>query len=372
MAGLAIGCGGSDDDNNSGGGPNVNGTFSAPVDFGNKQTGSLSITVAGSSITGTLVSNPPPPTTTATASLDFFIPAGSYDLEGTFTPPRSFSVTGTAPSPGGSFTVTGLLPTETELGSYKLTMNGQITEGVIPLVETPKPVITMTPDVVRLAPGGFASMDVDVVNPPAGTLRYRWFIAAPAAVIEDDSTDQSGQDIETQSRIVRIQTGAADSGKLTLYCHVYTQNAQNQRTFVGETKASIELDDIRAIPVSWVHESATTTGGDVIEAYFWEFSTQGGAKDYVVTVMNSLGTPVQKYRIFQSDIDATEVTTIPYLTGDDPAPPQVPNVHDELSGVVRHQFIRRGNTIRMLIVLGNGFDPEHYRTTTPTSAIVEF
>lgn len=137
------------------------------------------------------------------------------------------------------------------------------------------------------------------------------------------------------------------------------------------TATPIELPDSRVLTVTRASEFAPNRFGTTTEAYFWEFPVVAGAKHYLISMTNSTGTLQQNYRMLQGDIEATAVTDIAILTGNDPFPPAVP-VREELSGVVRANFFRRGNGIRYLIVWGGGFDPETYYTSNPVRVTVYF
>lgn len=125
------------------------------------------------------------------------------------------------------------------------------------------------------------------------------------------------------------------------------------------------------LPVTRACESVRNRLGSLTEAHFWEFPLVAGAKHYIVTMNNKAGVPQQRYRILHGDIEATAVTTIPILTGDDPFPPAIP-VREELTGVVRANFYRRGSGIRYLLVWGGGFDPNTYYDNNPIRVFVYF
>ncbi|WP_394794432.1 hypothetical protein [Armatimonas sp.] len=120
-----------------------------------------------------------------------------------------------------------------------------------------------------------------------------------------------------------------------------------------------------------VSESALNKFGTNTRAYFWEFPSVAGARHYIVTMTNKAGAALQRYRILQGDMEATAVTSIPILTGDDPFPPAIP-VSEEISGVVRASFYRRGSGIRDLLIWGNGFDPSIYYDNNPIRVVVYF
>jgi hypothetical protein len=235
--------------------------------------------------------------------------------------------------------------------------------------------VFITPETVGLDPGQSVSLRATVTNPPTRTLRYRWFIAAPAAYFVESAasgTPKQGTDIEVTGSNIILQTGATDSGKLTAHLQVFVE-ANGTRTLLGESSRQIELTDIRPLTPTWVVETAPNRFGTNTAAYFWEFPTVPGAKDYLITLTGRTGF-VQKYRMLQGDLEATPVTTTPILTGNDPFPPAIP-VQEEVTGVVRDNFYRRGNGVRMLVVWGGPLDApleEIYRTGRSMSVFVRF
>ncbi|WP_395137799.1 hypothetical protein [Armatimonas sp.] len=140
-----------------------------------------------------------------------------------------------------------------------------------------------------------------------------------------------------------------------------------------QAQRSVQIPDVHplAVEVTRVSEVAANKFGTITEAYFWEFLSVAGATHYIVTRNNTVEAVQQRYRILQGDFEATAVTSIPILTGDDPFPPAIP-VREELSGVVRANFYRRGNGIRYLIVWGGGFDPNPYYDNNPIRVVVYF
>lgn len=111
----------------------------SPVDFGNGQQGSLSLTRQGTQISGELViSNSP--TALRVSAFSRSLQVGSYALTGSFNPPRGFSMTGNFPAPVGAFQVSGNFPTQTEAGDATLSaMNETVTVELPALNTLPSP-----------------------------------------------------------------------------------------------------------------------------------------------------------------------------------------------------------------------------------------
>ncbi len=110
---------------------------SAPVNFGNGQTGSLALTrIQSNGVSGILTVNPAPVALQSRSGrvLAFAIPPGRYPVSGTFSPPRGYALVGTFPAPLGEFSITGNLPTTSQNGSYTISTNGQSVSGVYPRI----------------------------------------------------------------------------------------------------------------------------------------------------------------------------------------------------------------------------------------------
>ena len=86
----------------------------------------------GKQLTGTLqILNEP---TQQSADLPVGLPLGTYNLVGTFAAPRGFNVIGTFPNGRDTLTLSGQLPLPTAPGSYTLSFNDVVVNGVIPAV----------------------------------------------------------------------------------------------------------------------------------------------------------------------------------------------------------------------------------------------
>lgn len=110
--------------------------LSAPVNFGNGQTGTLNLNTQGNAATGTLVVRAAGNNSIGKRSFNFAIPAGTYPISGSFTLPGSFSVSGDFPAPIGAFSITGTIPTTTQTGAFTVNANGETTSGTIPALNT--------------------------------------------------------------------------------------------------------------------------------------------------------------------------------------------------------------------------------------------
>lgn len=141
MMTMLPGCGGSDS------GPNItptpspsNRAFTAPVNFGNGQSGTLNLQVQNNRANGNLIVRSRLVEFGGQLGAREFrsqITAGTYPVSGTFTDPRAFDVSGTFGQVGGGFRITGTVPTESENGSFNLTASGsQNANGPIPSINT--------------------------------------------------------------------------------------------------------------------------------------------------------------------------------------------------------------------------------------------
>jgi hypothetical protein len=119
--------------------------FSVPVTLSNRQNGTMNLRVQGSQVTGTLtVRAASAQSALNTRVFTFVIPAGTYNITGTFTLPRTFRVSGVFPAPIGNFVINGLIPTPTQNGSYIVSAGGQTANGTIPALNT-NPTPTASP-----------------------------------------------------------------------------------------------------------------------------------------------------------------------------------------------------------------------------------
>ena len=150
--------------------PNQPVTQTSNLTLENGQRAILTTNRNGNDITGTLqilnVAQSPLLASKAPAGkvLNFNIAVGTYSISGTFTPPRGYSISGNF-GEFGTFSLTGLLPTATEAGSYSLVANGQTDNGVIPVIGSPVPSPSTAPSpspstAPTSAPGGSSSFDL--------------------------------------------------------------------------------------------------------------------------------------------------------------------------------------------------------------------
>ncbi len=136
----------------------------APIALGNGQTGTLNATRIGNAVTGTLtVANTSRAALKQTSAISFNIPPNVYNITGSFSPPRGFTLTGTFPAPIGAFSLSGQTPTTTDTGSFSLTAAGQTQSGTLPVISTPTvtpttptatPAPQMTPTTIPTTGGG--------------------------------------------------------------------------------------------------------------------------------------------------------------------------------------------------------------------------
>lgn len=153
--------------------PNPATTQASNMTLGNGQRAILTTTTRGTEITGTLQVLPPAvnPLRATTRALTYSFGVGTYQISGTFTAPRGFSITGTD---GGQplFTMTGQLSTATLAGSYSLTVDGQTDTGVIPKVGQAFPTtppVTPPPTTITSNLTFSPSSDSNFVNAPLTT-----------------------------------------------------------------------------------------------------------------------------------------------------------------------------------------------------------
>ena len=64
------------------------------------------------------------------------VPPGAYPFTGTFTPPRGYQGTSTLGT-AGTLAISGDFPTTSQTGTYRVTFQGQTTNGVLPVLRNP-------------------------------------------------------------------------------------------------------------------------------------------------------------------------------------------------------------------------------------------
>jgi hypothetical protein len=241
------------------------------------------------------------------------------------------------------------------------------------LTTTPTPGPTPAPDTVSvsLSPlnvlidkGGSAVFTTTVLGTPLNNLRYHYVIAAPTAVlIEQTGAGKTGADIEITDKSVKLQTGAADFGRLNLRVEVLRVATDGTKTKIGESSATIDIPDVRPLDITVGTERTVAREPRFVplekDFKIFEFDFVPGAKRYIITFKNSLtGATTERYRMLISDVDATPATDIPFTIPIDPNNPQVSNppyipVAEEIRGVVAENFWRRGNGIRVGVADGS-------------------
>ncbi|MFM9874283.1 MAG: hypothetical protein ACKVQS_12560 [Fimbriimonadaceae bacterium] len=358
-----IGCGG------SGGTEPGSNSYSAPLILDGNDESTLTINVDGTAATGSLVV----PDIAPGRGVDP-IPSGSYPLSGTVAEGTTYSMSGMLPG-GSSFTVGGTLPTEDAPGSYEITTPSNTYSGGLLPVRATKPSMVFTHPVIGMEPGQASGLALEHSNFPSGTIKYRYFIAAPAAYFVDpDEPSIHGQDIWTENDQSRIQTSASDSGVLIAHAQAYLEK-DGVRTFLTQTEARIELTDVQFLVPNWVEEIGTNPIGAVeYHTYCWDFPLIPGAKDYLVSTLNpNNGNVTLRHRLLQGDIEATANTSTPIYFGAIPHsfPPVIP-VTEEITGSPRYNFFRRGNSIRMIIVTTDPGLEGPYRTNNPITVKVSY
>ncbi|MBL8068017.1 MAG: hypothetical protein JNM28_06185 [Armatimonadetes bacterium] len=360
---LMAGCGGNGSDTPPAGGGTSD--YTAEIALGGTESATLTVSVSGNTATGTLVKDSTrgfPP-----------VPDGTTQLSGTFTAPSTFHLTGSLTG-GVPIELDGTLPGDQTAGSYQLKSGSDtLTGGFLPK-KFPKPAIAWDRQTLSFEPGQGGGNSLIKTNfPTGGTISYRYFIAAPAAYVRNSATPPvTGQDIEISDDQVYVQTSAADSGKLKTYCQAYFTK-DGVRTFLAQAYFTVDLVDVQFVPATWFEEIGTNPQGNIdYHSYGWDIPLVADAKEYVVSHLNYLnGSELLRYRIHAGDIDATANTTTPIFFGAFPHsfPPVIP-VSEELSGSAHTQFFRRGNSMRMLIVVTDPGLEGPYRDHNPISVKV--
>lgn len=127
----------------------------APINFGNGQSGTLSLRIENTHVAGTVqVTAPIAPVGGASALTAQSLPeikSGTYKVAGNFIPARNFLVTGKFPSPVGAFTIQGTFPSTAQAGTYTMVIgkttqdDGVTINGIYPKIDpsaTPTPTAT--------------------------------------------------------------------------------------------------------------------------------------------------------------------------------------------------------------------------------------
>jgi len=365
---FALGCGGG---GGTGAGtvvPPATDTFSASIPLTNGSIASLAVTITGATATGTLTN------AAARGRGPLDLPVGTFPVSGTFSSTAGYSLSGTLPG-DKPFTITGMPPTGTTSGTYEIQSGEDSIEGGILPEDSPKPTLTVEKPILSFEPGQNGGINTEHANfPTTGRIEYRWFIAAPTATFRPvGATSPSGPDITLPDGRAIVQTTVNDSGKLKAYTHAIHVADNGLRTFLAEAVTSVELIDIDFVAANWVHElGVNPKGGQETHAYLWDFPIVTGANRYIVDFLNKdTGNVTMRYQILSSQLDQTPATEVPIYVGALPHsfPPTIP-VSELLSGVVRMNFIRRGNSIRVLIVMTDPGSEVTYRANNPITVKV--
>lgn len=366
---LLAGCAGSGTPLGGGGGGGGGGTpnFSAPIAIDSPEPVTFSVTVTGTQATGTLVKAVPPGRQTE------LIPPGTHTFTGTYNATTGYALAGQLPG-GKNVTITGTIPGAGKDGHYKVVIGEDEFEGGLLPTDAPKPTLVPDPDKVGMEPGQKATLTVVPANfPDDGTIQFRWFIAAPAAYFTTvHQSTVNGQDVWVDVDDMVINTTTADAGKLKVHVQAYVVKG-GVKTFLANTHAMVELEDVRFVIPTWVHEiGQNPAGGPETNSYLWEFPTYPGAKEYIVTTFHAVtGAETTKHMFTGIDLDKTPITDIPIYVGVSPhSMPPLIDVKEMLTGRPRFYFFRRGSTVRMLVCTCDPEKSQHHRDITPASVKV--
>lgn len=363
---FIAGCGGSGTSGTTGT-TNTSQQFAQGVALGDNVTGNLSVTLNGTTATGTLTSSG------SISRLSYVIPAGDHALSGTNSS-TGFSLSG--PLPGGkTVTVTGKPPSGDQSGEYTIQVDDEKLEGGFLPVGAAKPSIGVDPnDVGPILPGAQVSLTATNFNLPTGTVEYQWSIVSPGAYFESAGSDKaSGQAIKTPSNRVTLYTSAQDRGKIKAVVRSFLTPTNGKKVFVGEATATIGFEEIEILTPSFVTEVGVNPNGNTeYTSYLWEFPTVASANRYVVTFIQP-GTQFTKaqLQILTSDINNTEVSGVPIYFGALPHsfPPKVPFTYIKGSMPGLNVF-RRGAGIRLLLAVGDPGQGGQIQTANPCTVTV--
>ena len=346
-----IGCGGSGEVVS--GGP-MDFSFTAPIVLDSPDPMTLTVSVKGTTATGTLV-NPAP----ALSRSPGLVPPGTHSFTGSYDPAGSYDLS--SPFPGGVIVrITGDAPGPGREGEFTIRIGGEVFTGGLLPTDSPKPALVPEPVEVLMEPTQKAILNVNPSNMPEGIIKFRWFIAAPSAYFTTVNTSTlQGQDLWVDSDRMVIQTGSTDSGVLKAHVHAFLEK-DGVLTFLAGTFVKVALEDVRFMSGTWVKETAQNPkGGEPTVSFFWEFPTVAGAKEYVAATLNANGKETTKHLITGNQMEGAPVTTIPFWVGVQPhsAPPQVPSTN-MFGGQPNMNIIRRGNAARVLMCINCNAESE--------------
>jgi hypothetical protein len=329
-------------------------SFTAPIVLDSPDPMTLTVSVKGTTATGTLV-NPAP----ALSRSPGLVPPGTHSFTGSYDPAGSYDLS--SPFPGGVIVrINGDAPGPGREGEFTIRIGGEVFTGGLLPTDSPKPALVPEPVEVLMEPTQKAILNVNPSDMPEGIIKFRWFIAAPSAYFTTVNTSTlQGQDLWVDSDRMVIQTGSTDSGVLKAHVHAYLEK-DGVRTFLAGTFIKVALEDVQFISGTWVKETAQNPkGGEPTVSFFWEFPTVAGAKEYVAATLNADGKETTKHLITGNQMEGAPVTTIPFWVGVQPhsAPPQVPSTN-MFGGQPNMNIIRRGNAARVLMCINCNAESE--------------
>jgi hypothetical protein len=119
-------------------------------EFGNGQTGTLSLIYTGRAASGELAISPANAASTATRpragtrNITMLLPSGTFEVSGQYSYSQRFRVVSENLPETGTIWITGVFPSTTREGSYTITAGEEMTSGVLPRLAQPTPTPTAT------------------------------------------------------------------------------------------------------------------------------------------------------------------------------------------------------------------------------------
>lgn len=220
--------------------------------------------------------------------------------------------------------------------------------------------LSLTPLEVDVETNKSTPFALTVTGKNLGALRYHWTIPSNGSLLSYLDANQvlhSGLDLDTSVEKIKLEAGTS-AGRLKISVEVFSIGTDNVKTKIGGAEGYANILDVQELEVTRRTETAVNLTGNVITALFWQFSERPGTKYYKIITKNNSGSG-KAYLMFDTDVQSTPSTDIKYILPLTVLPPYIPI--QEINGSrISDNFLRRGNLVLMLLVFGDGFNPENY------------
>jgi hypothetical protein len=121
--------------------------------------------------------------------------------------------------------------------------------------------VRISPAAITLKPGDGTSFSATIPGGTAGTIVYKWTVAASFAVLTDTTSGKSGRTFETSSAHVSLATTPSDRSNITVTVEALRVGDGGARTSLGTAQSAVTMKEEEDVPLGSVRVRLSNVPG---------------------------------------------------------------------------------------------------------------